>query len=66
MAHHETQIDLSGYGKQDIAFIREEAMKRDCSFDEAAKQIMLERIRQMRQQPQQPVLAKLFRFLTVH
>lgn len=66
MAIHETPVDLSGYSQKDLDFIRAEAAKRRCSFDEAMKQIMLERIRVMRKRPIRQALAELFGFPTVH
>lgn len=61
-----TPVSLDGFSDQDIEHIQSEADRRGCTFDDAMKQIMLERIRSMRNRPLSQKVARLFRFPTVH
>ena len=66
MATTDTSVSLEGFTQQDLEDIQREADRRGCTFEEAMKQIMLERIRSMRKRTLPQAIAHLFRFPTVH
>ncbi|WP_156473287.1 hypothetical protein [Pseudorhodoferax sp. Leaf265] len=64
--HDIATVSGEGFDAQDIQAIKDEATRLGISFDEACKQILLERARQIRRTPRMSVLGKLIRNCSVH
>lgn len=66
MHNKETAVDLSGLSEQDISAIESEAQRRGVAFEEACKQILLERSKELQKRGRLNPIARLFRFQVVH
>lgn len=66
MDKKQTAVDLSGLSDQDISAIETEAKKRGLSFDEACKQILLDRSKELQKRGVLSPIARLFRFQVAH
>lgn len=60
------EIDFSGLAQQDIDAIKEIAKDRGVSLEDACKQILLERARELRSNRGQGLFARLFGIGVVH
>lgn len=65
MNKNQTAIDLSGLSEQELSAIETEADKRGVSFDEACKQILLDRSKELQKRGRLNPIARLFRFHVV-
>ena len=63
---NETAVSLDGFERQDIAALEREAMQRGISLDEACKQLLLERAREIRNPKPKGLFGLLFGNRSVH
>lgn len=66
MNNKETAVDLSGLSAQDISAIESEAQRLGLSFDDACKQILLQRAKELQKRGRLSPIARLFRFQVAH